>query len=140
LHSSGGIDILVLYALLICFSILRWYVYGDNQDLAIWGLERFSRIVRGDGRTGDLKREVVRRWPPVDLAAMSRGERSSKLLEYRALPSCVFRILVDGSRIVEMTPAVSTIWCLVSKFDLDLALHVAGCYTSCVPQAKRHAG
>jgi hypothetical protein len=94
----------------------------------------------GDGRTGDLKREVVRRWPPVDLAAMSRGERSSKLLEYRALPSCVFRILVDGSRIVEMTPAVSTIWCLVSKFDLDLALHVAGCYTSCVPQAKRHAG
>jgi hypothetical protein len=57
-----------------------------------------------------------------------------------ALASCVFGILVDREGFVEMTPAAPTIWYLGSRFDLDLALHVAGCYMSCVPQAKGYAG
>jgi hypothetical protein len=47
---------------------------------------------------------------------------------------------VDGTRVVKVTHAVSTIWCLGSRFDLDLALHVARRYVSCVPQTKRHVG
>jgi hypothetical protein len=89
---------------------------------------------------GDLKCEAVRRRLLVHLAAMSRSKRSSKLLEDTALAGCVFGILVDREGFVKVTPAVSTIWCLRSRFDLDLALHVAGCYVSCVAQAKRHAG
>jgi hypothetical protein len=71
---------------------------------------------------------------------MGRSERSSKLLEDTALVSRVLGILMDRAGFVEVTPAVSTIWCLRFRFDLDLALHVAGCYVSCVSQAKRHAG
>jgi hypothetical protein len=71
---------------------------------------------------------------------MGRGKRSSKLLEDTALVSHVLGILMDRAGFVEVTPAVSTIWCLRFRFDLDLALHVAGCYVSCVSQAKRHAG
>jgi hypothetical protein len=71
---------------------------------------------------------------------MSRGERSAKLLENSALASRVFGVFVDEARVIEMAPAVSTIWCLGSRFDLDLALHVARRYVSCVPQTKRHAG
>jgi hypothetical protein len=41
--------------LFICLSILRWYIHKDDQDLAIYGLELFSQIVRGDGCAGDLK-------------------------------------------------------------------------------------
>jgi hypothetical protein len=108
-YSSGGIGVLALYALLICLSVFRWYIRGDDQDLTIWSLEHFSQIVWGDGRAGDLKREVVRRRLPVDLAAMSRGERSSKLLEHTALASRVFGVLVDGARVVEVTLAVPTI-------------------------------
>jgi hypothetical protein len=70
---------------------------------------------------------------------MSRGERSSKLLEHMSLASRVFGVRVDGAGVVEVTPAVSTIWCLGSRFDLDLALHVTRCYMSCIMQAKRHA-
>jgi hypothetical protein len=44
--------------------------------------------------------------------------------------SRMFGILVDGAGVVEMTPVVPTIWCIGSRFDLDLALHVAGCYMS----------
>jgi hypothetical protein len=33
--SSAGVGVLSLHALSACFSILRWYVYGDDQDLAI---------------------------------------------------------------------------------------------------------
>jgi hypothetical protein len=72
--------------------------------------------------------------------ATSHGERSSKLLEDTALESRVFGVLVDGVGVIKMTPAVPMIWCLGSRFDLDLVLHVAGRYVSCVPQAKRHAG
>jgi hypothetical protein len=139
-YRSCSVGVLALHTLFVCLSILRWYICGDNQDLAIWGLKLFSWIVRGYGRTGDLKREAVWRRLPVVLATMSRGERSSKLLEYTALASRMFRILVDEAGFVEVTPAVSTIWCLGSRFDLYLVLHVAGCYMSCLLQAKRHAG
>jgi hypothetical protein len=67
--------LLLTPANVVQLSVLRWFIREDDQDLAIWILEHFTRIVRGDGRAGDLKREVVRRWLPVDLAAMSRGER-----------------------------------------------------------------
>jgi hypothetical protein len=67
---------------------------------------------------------------------MGRGKRSSKLLDDTALASRVLGILVDRVGFVEVTPAVSMIWCLGSRFDLDLALHVAGCYVSCILQAK----
>jgi hypothetical protein len=33
--SSSGVGIFALLALFICFSVLRWYVCGDDQDLAI---------------------------------------------------------------------------------------------------------
>jgi hypothetical protein len=117
-----------------------WYICKDNQDLVIWSLNIFYRKVRGDSRAGDLKGKAFRRLLLVDLATMSRGERSSKLLKYTALASRVFRILVDGARVVEMTPAVPTVWCLGSRFDLDLALHVMGRYVNCIAQAKRHVG
>jgi hypothetical protein len=70
----------------------------------------------------------------------NRDERSSKLLENTTLASRVFGVLVDGAGVVKVTPVLSTIWRLGSRFDLDLVLHVAGRYMSCVPQAKRHAG
>jgi hypothetical protein len=63
-----------------------------------------------------------------------------KLLEDTTLVSHVLGILVDKAGFVEMAPAVSMIWCLGSKFDLDLVLHVAGCYVGYVEQATRHAG
>jgi hypothetical protein len=47
---------------------------------------------------------------------------------------------VDGARVVEVTPAVPMMCSLGSRFDLDLALHVARRYVSYVPQAKRHVG
>jgi hypothetical protein len=89
---------------------------------------------------GDLEREVVQRRLPVQLAAMSRNKRSSKLLEDTTLASRVFEVLMDRVGFVEVIPAASAIWCPESRFDLDLAFHVAGCYVSCVPQAKRHTG
>jgi hypothetical protein len=104
------------------------------------GLELFSRIVWGDSCAGDLEREAVRRRLPVHLAVVGRSKRSSKLLEDTALVSRVLGILMDRAGFVEVTSAASTIWCLWSRFDLDLAIHVAGCYVSCVLQAKRHAG
>jgi hypothetical protein len=71
---------------------------------------------------------------------MSRSERSTKLLEDTALACCVFRVLVDTTGFVEVVPAASMILFMGSRFDLNLALHVAGYYMSCVPQAKRRAG
>jgi hypothetical protein len=70
---------------------------------------------------------------------MGRSERSTKLLEDTAPARCVFRILVDRAGFIEVAPAASTILCLGSRFNLDLALHVAGCYVSCVAEAKRRA-
>jgi hypothetical protein len=76
----------------------------------------------------------------AELAALSRCERSAKLLEHMALANRVFGVFVDGAMVVEVTPAVSTMWGLRSTFDLDLVLHVARRYVRCIPQAKRHAG
>jgi hypothetical protein len=95
-----------LYPLLVFFSGLRRYVYENHQDLVVCDLKHFSRIVRGDGRTSDLKREAVRRRLTVDLAAMSHEERSLELLKNTKLASHVFRVLVDGARVVEVIPAV----------------------------------
>jgi hypothetical protein len=33
--SSGGISVFTLLTLRVCFSILRWYICRDDQDLAI---------------------------------------------------------------------------------------------------------
>jgi hypothetical protein len=33
--SSGGVGVFTLLTLLICFSILRWYICRDDQDLTI---------------------------------------------------------------------------------------------------------
>jgi hypothetical protein len=74
---------------------------------------------------GDLECEVIRGCLSVQLAAMSRSKRSTDLLEDTALARRVFRILVDRAGFVEVTPAASTILGLGSRFDLDLALHVA---------------
>jgi hypothetical protein len=32
---SSSIDVFTLLTLLICFSVLRWYIRRDDQDLAI---------------------------------------------------------------------------------------------------------
>jgi hypothetical protein len=63
-----------------------------------------------------------------------------KLFEHTTQASHAFGVLVDGARVVEMTSAVSTMWDLGSRFDLDLLLHVARCYMSCILRTKRHAG
>jgi hypothetical protein len=87
-----------------------------------------------------MKCEVVRRRLAVELAAMSSGDRSMKLLEHTALASRVFGVFVDRARVIKVTPAVPTMWGLGSRFDLDLAPHVARHYVSCVPQTEGHAG
>jgi hypothetical protein len=43
----------------------------------------------------------------VDLATIGHEERSSELLKHTTLKSCVFGVLVDRARVVEVTPAVS---------------------------------
>jgi hypothetical protein len=106
-------------ALLIGFPILRWYISKDDQDLAIKGLELLSRVVRGDGCADDLKREVIRRCVSVYQTTVGRNKRSTELLEYTALVCGVVGVLI------EVAPAASTILGLGSRFELDLALHVA---------------
>jgi hypothetical protein len=71
---------------------------------------------------------------------MSCEERSAELLKHTALSSCVFGVLMDGARVIKVTPAVPTMWGLGSRFDLDLALRVARCYVSRVPRPERRAG
>jgi hypothetical protein len=56
---------------------------------------------------------------------VGRSKRSAKLLEDAALACCVFGLLMDRAGFVEMTPAASMILVLGSRFNLDLALHVA---------------
>jgi hypothetical protein len=34
-NSSSSVGVITLLALLICLSILRWYICKDDQDLAI---------------------------------------------------------------------------------------------------------
>jgi hypothetical protein len=98
---------------------LRQYICRDHQELGL-GLKHLTRIVRGDGRASNLKREADRRRLTVDLAVMDREERLSELLEYTTLASHVFGVLVDRARIVEVTLVVSTICNLWSRFDLML--------------------
>jgi hypothetical protein len=59
LNSSGNIGILSFLTVHTCLSVLRWYICRDDQDLAIWGLEFFSRIIREDRCMSDLEREAV---------------------------------------------------------------------------------
>jgi hypothetical protein len=33
--SSGGVGVFTLLTLRVCFSVLRWYICRDDQDLAI---------------------------------------------------------------------------------------------------------
>jgi hypothetical protein len=41
-NGSGSVGVLALLALLIGFSILRWYIRRNDQDLAIWGFKFLS--------------------------------------------------------------------------------------------------
>jgi hypothetical protein len=74
---------------------------------------------------GDLEREVVWRRFLVQPAEMSRGKRSTKLLEDTALACGVLRVFVDRAGLIEVIPSASTILMVESRFDLDLTLHVA---------------
>jgi hypothetical protein len=74
---------------------------------------------------GDLEHKAVQRRLLVHPTAVSRGEWSTKLLEDTTLACGVFGLLVNRAGFVEVIPAVSTILGLVSRFNLDLALHVA---------------
>jgi hypothetical protein len=94
MHSLCSNSVFSLYTLLIRLTSMRRYVGGDHKDLSIRELEHVTRIVGRDGHSSDLERETVRRWLTVDLAAMSRDERTTKLLEHTALASCVFGVLV----------------------------------------------
>jgi hypothetical protein len=74
---------------------------------------------------GNLERKAVQKQLLVQLVAVSRGKRSAKLLENTALVCGVLGVLVDRTGLVDVTPAASTILMVESRFDLDLALHVA---------------
>jgi hypothetical protein len=74
---------------------------------------------------GDLEHKAVRRRLLVQQAAVGRSKRSAKLLEDTALALRVFGLLVDRAGFIEAIPAASTILRVGSRFDLDLALHVA---------------
>jgi hypothetical protein len=56
---------------------------------------------------------------------MIRSKRSAKLFEDTTLVCGVFGLLVDRAGFVEVIPAASTILRVESRFDLDLAFHVA---------------
>jgi hypothetical protein len=74
---------------------------------------------------GDLERKVVRRRLLVQPAAVGRSKRSAKLLEDTTLACGVFGLLVDRAGFIEMIRVASTILRVESRFDLDLAFHVA---------------
>jgi hypothetical protein len=56
---------------------------------------------------------------------MGRCKRSTKLFEDTALARRLFGLLVDRDGFIEVTPATYTILRVGSRFNLDLALHVA---------------
>jgi hypothetical protein len=56
---------------------------------------------------------------------MGCSKRSANLLEDTALARRVFGLLVDTAGFIEVIPAASMILRVGSRFDLDLALHVA---------------
>jgi hypothetical protein len=125
LDNLSGIGVFMLLMLRVCFSVLQWYICRDDQDLTIQSLEFFSRIVRGYCCVGDLERKAVRRRLLVQLVAVRHGNRSAKLLKNMALACGVSGVFVDRAELIEVTPACSTILMVESRFDLDLALHVA---------------
>jgi TPP-dependent pyruvate/acetoin dehydrogenase alpha subunit len=57
--------------------------------------------------------------------AVSHGDRSAKLFEDTAQACGMLGVLVDGTGLIEVTPAASTILMVESRVVLDLALHVA---------------
>jgi hypothetical protein len=57
--------------------------------------------------------------------AVSRGERSAKLLEDMALACGVLGLLVDRAGFIEVIAVASTILRVESRFDLDLVFRVA---------------
>jgi hypothetical protein len=56
---------------------------------------------------------------------MSRGKRSTKLLEDTTLACGVLGVFMDMVEVIEVIPAASTILMAESRFDLGLVLHVA---------------
>jgi hypothetical protein len=88
---------------------------------------------------GDLELKAVRRRLLVQPAAVSRGKRSVKLFEDTTLACGVLGIFMDTAGFIDVIPAASTVLRIKSRFNLDHALHVAGCYLSGIAQAKRHA-
>jgi hypothetical protein len=56
---------------------------------------------------------------------VSCGKRSAKLFEDTALVCGVLGVLMDRIGLVKVIPAAPTILMVESRFDLDLALHVA---------------
>jgi hypothetical protein len=74
---------------------------------------------------GDLERKAVWRRLLVQPAAVRCGKRSAKLFEDTALACGVLGVLMDRAGLVEVIPAASMILMVESRFDLDLALHVA---------------
>jgi hypothetical protein len=61
----------------------------------------------------------------VQPAAVGCSKRSAKLLEDTTLACGVFGLLVDRARFIEVISAASTILGVESRFNLDLAFHVA---------------
>jgi hypothetical protein len=61
----------------------------------------------------------------VQPAAVGRGKMLAKLLEDMALACGVFGVLVDRAGLIEVIPVASTILRVESRYDLDLAFHVA---------------
>jgi hypothetical protein len=61
----------------------------------------------------------------VQPAAVGHSERSTKLLEDTTRVCSVFGLLVDRAGFIEVIPAAFTILRVESRFDLDLAFHVA---------------
>jgi hypothetical protein len=61
----------------------------------------------------------------VQSAAVGRSKSSTKLLGDTTLVCGVFGVLVDRAGLVEVILAASTILRVESRFDLDLAFHVA---------------
>jgi hypothetical protein len=74
---------------------------------------------------GHLERKAARRRLLVQSTAMGCSKRSTKLLEDTALARRVFGLPVDRAGLIEVIPATSTILRVGSRFDLELALHVA---------------
>jgi hypothetical protein len=74
---------------------------------------------------GDLERKAVRRRLLVQPAVVGRSKGSTKLLE-DTTPACgVFGLLMDREGFIEVISAASMILSVESRFDLDLAFHVA---------------